>query len=243
MNLDPTPQDVLYPEDDGLPLSDNTKQLRLILTTLGALQALFRDDEVFVAGDLLWYPVKGSRESKAPDVMVVFGQDKRDRRSYLQWEEGNLGPQVTFEFMSESNSKHEVEVVKRDFYQKHGVEEYYVHDPDRGTLKGWLREGARLQPIESINGWVSPRLGIRFELVDGDLQLYYPNGEPVVTYVELMQQREQAQSRLEQARRRKEQVESQREQSRQKRRRLIAQLRSLNPEQLKALGIDLDMLD
>ena len=255
-----TPQDVLYPEDDGLPLSENTQQLRLILTTLGGLQALFRDDEVFVAGDLVWYPVKGSGENKAPDVMVVFGQDKRDRRSYLQWEEGNLGPQVTFEFVSNSNSEHEVEVVKRDFYQKHGVEEYYVHDPDRGTLLGWLREGDRLQSIESMNGWVSPHLGIRFELVGRDLQLYHPNGKPFITYSELMQQQEQTELRAEQAESQQTQTQLQLEQSELQRQqaelraeqaeRQLSQLNqlaerfsALSPEQLNALGIDPGLLE
>ena len=81
--LKPDP-DVLYPETDGLPLADNTIQFRLIATTQGGLDALFRNEPVFVAGDLLWYPVEHSSESKAPDVMVVFGRDKGDRRSYQQ---------------------------------------------------------------------------------------------------------------------------------------------------------------
>ncbi len=224
-----TAQDVLYPDDDGLPLSESTKHLRLILTAQNGLDALFSDKNVFVAADLLWYPVEGSSESKAPDVMVIFGQDKRDRRSYRQWEEGNLGPQVTFEFVSKSNSQHEVEGVKLDFYQRHGVEEYYVHDPDRGTLKGWLRQGGKLQPIESMTGWVSPRLGIRFELVDGDLQLYHPEGYRFAIGRELVEQVKQAEAQL--------------EQERQQRRKLTEQLSQLNPEQLQALGIDPDLLN
>ena len=45
--------DVLYPDSDGLPLADNTIQFRLITTTQGGLAALFRNEKVFVAGDLL----------------------------------------------------------------------------------------------------------------------------------------------------------------------------------------------
>ena len=41
-------------------------------------------------------------------------------------------------------------------------------------------------------GWVSPRLGIRFELVDGQLELYTPSGEKFATYLELAEQRRAA---------------------------------------------------
>ncbi len=233
--LIPTPQDIVYPETDGLPLSDNTKQFRLIMTTQGGLDALFRDQKVFVAGNLLWLPVEGSTESKAPDVMVIFGQDKRDRTAYKQWEENNFGPQVAFEFVSPNNSRQDVEVDKLHFYQRHGIDEYYIHDPDEGTLKGWSREGTWFQPIPNMNDWVSPLLGIRFELKGNDLQLYYPNGEPFETYPELMAQRQRERHEKEQQQQRAERAESRLEQ-------LSASLSNLTPEQLRALGIDPDLL-
>jgi hypothetical protein len=73
-----------YPEDDGKPMSDNTKQLRWIVVLFGNLCALFREmADVFVAGNHLWYPEKGHPENGyAPDVMVVFGRPKGDRSSY-----------------------------------------------------------------------------------------------------------------------------------------------------------------
>jgi hypothetical protein len=46
-----------------------------------------------------------------------------------------------------------------------------------------------------MEGWISPRLGIRFELERGALQLYRPDGERFATYVELMEQREQERQR------------------------------------------------
>ena len=49
----------LYPESDGFPMADNTVQFRLITTIVGGLSALFQErDDVFVVGDLLWYPRK-----------------------------------------------------------------------------------------------------------------------------------------------------------------------------------------
>jgi len=247
-----TTQDTLYPETDGLPLSDNTKQFRLMMTTQGGLDDLFKNEPVLVVGNLLWYPLQRNPDevkSTAPDVMVIFGQDKKDRTVYKQWEEGNLGPQVTFEFVSKNNSVQEVEVKKLAFYEKHGVEEYYIHDPEQGTLKGWLRQGERLEPIESMNGWVSPRLGIRFELVDGDLRLYYPNGKRFATYLETIEQWERAELERDRERQLKEQEQQRadreqqlREQAELERDRERKRAESL-AARLLALGIDPDELD
>jgi Uma2 family endonuclease len=189
---------VIYPESDGLPLSENTKQFRWIVTIQGGLDALFRaDPNVFVAGDLLWYAVEGSNIIRiAPDILVVFGRPKGERASYLQWLEGNIVPQVTFEVLSPGNRMGEL-ISKFKFYEHYGVEEYYVWDPDRGDLSGWLREGAELKPIPELHGWVSPRLKVRFELVDGDLQLCGPDNEKFATYVELAEQRKQSAARAE----------------------------------------------
>lgn len=89
----------VYPESDGKPMAENTKQFRWIVTIVGGLAALLRDNpNVFVAGDLLWYPLKENIEiCTAPDAMVVFGRPKGDRGSYAQANEDNIPPQVVFE--------------------------------------------------------------------------------------------------------------------------------------------------
>ncbi len=185
-------QQIIYPESDGQPIADNTKQFRWIVTIQGGLDALFKDDpNIFVAGDLLWYPVEGDNKTRiAPDAMVVFGRPKGDRGSYQQWREDNIPPQVVFEVLSPGNRLPEM-LNKLRFYERYGVEEYYMYDPDHEDLAGWLRSGDELREIETMAGWVSPRLGIRFESSDG-LEIYRPDGQKFATYVELEQQREEA---------------------------------------------------
>jgi Uma2 family endonuclease len=80
-----TPE-VIYPDSDGQPMADNTKQFRWIVTIKENLEWLFANDpNVFVAGDLLWYPVEGNNKTRvAPDILVVFGRQKGDRGSYKQ---------------------------------------------------------------------------------------------------------------------------------------------------------------
>src|SRR5438034_368854 len=84
------PRTPVYPESDGEPMAENTKQFEYITTVKGGLDAQFRaDPNVFVAGDLFWYPVEGDSSARtAPDVMVAFGRPKGHRGSYLQWREG-----------------------------------------------------------------------------------------------------------------------------------------------------------
>lgn len=153
----------------------------------GWLEALFADEPaVMVVGDLFWYPVEGSNATRtAPDLMVVFGRPKGHRGSYLQWAEANIAPQVVGEILSPGNRPGEM-ALKFQFYDLHGVEEYYIYDPDKGDLHGWIRRAGKLQIIETMQGWVSPRLGVRFELRDGLLDLSTPDGRHLETYVEVM---------------------------------------------------------
>lgn len=211
--------EIVYPDSDGLPMAENTKQFRWIVTIEGGLDVLFRDDpNVFVASDLLWYPVEGDPTIRmAPDAMVAFGRPKGDCGSYMQWRDGGVAPQVVWEVLSPGNRAGEMKA-KLLFYQKYGVEEYYIYDPDDGELSGYLRAGDQLRPIAAINGWVSPRLGVRLQLEGSELGLYYPDGRRFASYIELAAQAEAAQQQAEQERAR------------------AARL----AERLKALGVDPD---
>ncbi|NEQ41693.1 MAG: hypothetical protein F6K40_38110, partial [Okeania sp. SIO3I5] len=159
------------------------------------------DPNVFIAGDLFWFPKEKQPDIKqAPDVMVVFGRPQGDRGSYKQWEEDNIPPQVVFEIASPSNTITELEVTKLEFYSKYGVEEYYVYYPETGRLKGWRRQGKMMSEIAQMEGWVSPRIGIRFEKVGKELQIYRPDGERFATYLEILEQTEQERQNAQQER-------------------------------------------
>jgi Uma2 family endonuclease len=187
--------EIFYPENDGNPMSDNTKQFRWILTIQQNIDWLYANNpDVFVAGDLLWYPVQGNNKiAAAPDTMVVFGRPKGDRGSYKQWLEGDLAPQVVFEILSPSNSRIEMSK-KLLFYSLYDVEEYYVYDPDTNDLEIWIRGDRSLDSISEVHNWVSPRLGIRFDISD-ELQIYRPDGTKFYSYIEISQMLEQERQR------------------------------------------------
>ena len=183
--------EIEYPDDDGEPMSDNTLQFKWIVLIKENLEIVFRDNpNVFVAGNLLWYAVEGDPTIRtAPDAMVAIGRPKGRRGSYKQWEEGNIPPQVVFETLSPGNRPGELERKFR-FYQQYGALEYYIYDPDNGSFEAWLRSGSRLVKVESISGFVSPRLGTRFEPGSGpdNLTILRPDGKPFLTYLELTAQ-------------------------------------------------------
>jgi Uma2 family endonuclease len=222
----PKPKRVIYPETDGKPIAENTLQFRWIVTIQGGLDAQYADEpNVFVAGDLFWYPVEGENTIvQAPDIFVAFGRPKGFRGSYRQWEEGGIAPQVVFEILSPGNRAAEM-IRKFQFYERHGVEEYYVFNPDTLQLDGWLRREGVLKEIPKMEGWTSPLLKVRFEFKDDDLLIVGANGRPFATYLELAAQREQAERDKAQAERDKAQALLQVE-------KLQAQLRALgvNPE-------------
>jgi Uma2 family endonuclease len=189
------PQAIEYPDDDGNPMAENTLQFEWIVTIEGGLEAFYRNDpDVFVAGDLLWYPVEGKPKIRtAPDTMIAFGRPKGRRGSYKQWEEGGIPPQVVFEILSPGNRFGEM-LRKFRFYERHGVEEYYIYNPDTGSLEGYGRAKRGLKAIPKMAGFVSPRLGIRFEPGDGpnSLVIIRPDGQRFLSYVELMDRFESA---------------------------------------------------
>ncbi|MFM7189304.1 MAG: hypothetical protein ACKOX2_00605, partial [Microcystaceae cyanobacterium] len=76
-------REIIYPDSDGQPMADNTEQFEWIVLLKENLECLFaKAPQVFVGGDLLWYPVEGHPEIRvAPDVMVVFGRPKGRRGS------------------------------------------------------------------------------------------------------------------------------------------------------------------
>jgi Uma2 family endonuclease len=220
-----TQPEIIYPDSDGKPLANNTIQFRWIVEIKQNLDWLFAaDPNVFVAGDLFWYPVEGRNTIvNAPDVMVVFGRPKGDRLSYQQWKEGGIPPQVVFEILSPSNTKVEMDK-KLLFYDRYGVEEYYIYDPDSNSLQGWLRDENGLDVIPQMENWVSPRLKIRFVPSPDGLQLYRPDSERFLSYSAISQRLEQERQRVEQERQRAEQEHQRAEQAEQARRDAVPQL-------------------
>lgn len=199
MNAIP-PEKIYYPDSDGQPMADNTRQADEIVWLKTNLDELYADNpEVFVAMDLLWYPTEFHPEIRmAPDVLVAFGRPKGYRGSYRQWDEEDVTPQVVFEILSPGNRFGEM-MRKLDFYDQYGVEEYYLYNPETFDLTVWQRDALTgklaIVESESVVGWVSPLLGVRFDSPgDTEWVLYHPDGQPFRSPLEIRRELEQVQA-------------------------------------------------
>jgi Uma2 family endonuclease len=221
----PVNPQLLYPDSDGKPMADNTVQYDWIVRLVANLKHLFQGQTVFVAGDLLWYPRQVQAPpapSQAPDVMVVIGRPPGDRGSYKQWEEDNIAPQVVFEILSPSNSAREM-LSKQRFYQEYGVLEMFFYDPDSYEFWGLVRSHGDqdFAPVTALNfPWVSPTLGIRFEMFDDGLAVFTPNGERFKDPEDILTERDRAQQERDRA-------QQERDRAQQERDRAFAKLREL----------------
>jgi len=142
----------------------------------------------------------------APDVFVVLGTTKRDRMSYILWEEPK-GPDFVLEITSRSTRTKD-QGPKRGIYAFLGVREYFQYDPTHDYLVPAL-QGTRLvagsyqalPPTTLPDGTLvlhSDVLGLDVRLEEGTLHFYDPvTGQKLLSHAEI----EQALRVAEQARR------------------------------------------
>jgi Uma2 family endonuclease len=224
-----TKTEILYPDSDGEPRSWNTIQYQYIIAMQVGLDAMFAENpDVFIATNLLWYPVEGRPDIKnAPDVMVAFGRPKGDRGSYRQWEEDGVAPQVVFGIAPPGATIDEMRM-KRMFYDRYGVVEYFEYDPDLGNFDVWTRQKRALRNAFFSDEWRSPLLGVTFKLeINGGLTVCRPNGDRFLRPIEIRAMADLAEAWAERERRRADQ-------ERERADRLAAKLRELgfDPDQI-----------
>jgi Uma2 family endonuclease len=148
------PEDELhYPSGDGKPMAENDICRDLAYYCTDALGHRYANDPlVYVAGNNFIYYKEGyPRQCISPDVYVVFGAEKRPRRSYMAWKENGILPQVVIEITSASTWVEDER--KRPRYARMGVREYFQFDPHAEylypTLQGQRLVEGRYQPIRA----------------------------------------------------------------------------------------------
>lgn len=199
----PRPTKTEYPESDGKPMAETDTHRKLLMNTIAMLTDFFRDIiDVYIAGNLLFYYEEGDpSDSIAPDVFVVKGVPKGDRRTYKLWVE-KRAPSVVFEFTSRS-TRLEDTGNKKSLYAMLGVQEYFLCDPLGEylipPLQGFdLKRGdyIRMSP-ESDGALVSRELGLRLKLENHNLRLMdVKTGEALLTPAEAMEKARNAEAEV-----------------------------------------------
>jgi Uma2 family endonuclease len=159
-------------------MSETDLHRKLMIALLHALEEYYRDHRlVYVSGNVFIYyrDEAGSLQPVSPDIFVVFGVEKKDRRVYKLEEEGQA-PQVVIELTSTS-TKVEDFVAKHYIYARMGVREYFLFDPysetSHTTLRGFRLAGGEYTPMHGAS-LHSEVLGLELRVEDRLLRLYDP---------------------------------------------------------------------
>jgi len=177
------------PESDGKPMAETDKHRAQMIALLNALEEYYRPDpNTYVTGNILLHYRDETGEWKflAPDVVVVKGVEKKDRRSYIIEDEGKA-PDLIIELVSPS-TKVEDFGNKRVIYAGWGVKEYFLFDPTgellSGPLRGFRLEGNEYVPMMGAR-LRSEVLGLDLVVEQGRLRLYDPKtGKRLFTHEE-----------------------------------------------------------
>ena len=171
-------QEIFYPESDGKPMGETDYHIITIITLHQSLELFFKEiSDVRVFSDIMFYYEEGNlRKVIAPDVMVVRGVGKHLRRTFRLWEEKI--PEVVFEVSSRGTWKEDFQK-KFILYQKLGVKEYYIFDPEYDylvePLVAYHLKEEEFKEIKLKRGRVfSPALGLEIVDTGETLRLFNP---------------------------------------------------------------------
>lgn len=238
----------LYPDADGKPMAESDPTRDYLIYGVVALREYFQDrPDVYVSGNLFIYYRQGVPDAViAPDVFAVFGVEKKPRRSYKVWEEGNILPAFVLEITSKTTQEQD-EAEKPHKYQTMGVLEYFQYDPTgdylRPALKGLRLVEGRYQPIAATVlpagdlVLFSQALGLELRLTAGELRFYDPQtGQKLLSPEEKAAALQQTEQTLQQTEETLQQTEQALQQEAQIRREAVPRLLELglSPEQIAA---------
>jgi len=223
------------------------RQMNLLIESLD--YALRDRDDVFIGGNMFVYfselQVK-KNDFRGPDVFVVLDTVRRERKSWVVWQENGRTPDVVIELVSES-TEHVDRVDKMRIYARNmRVGEYFIYDPLSFRLDGFRLNTATCsyEPIEPDADGDLPcaqlglRLGIRHGCdahVETDWLRWLDNeGRPLPTKNEAAETRADAATKRADAEAQRAEAEAQRADAEATRaRELEARLAALEAKQKK----------
>lgn len=142
------PEDDL-PDSDGIPMDSERQALQMHLLAQSA-KHYFRDrPDVYVGANMFIYfspDQLKTHDFRGPDVFVVTGTTKKERRRWVCWLE-QKGPDVVIEILSPTTRAVDMTVKKEIYAGMLRVPEYFWYDPFSEELAGWVLVGAAYQPI------------------------------------------------------------------------------------------------
>lgn len=136
----PPPRGEDLPTSDGEPM-ETTRHREQMVLLIATLQDAWRSrDDYYVGGDMFVYYSElqaKHRDFRGPDVFVVMDTVKRERKSWVVWEEDGRAPDVVIELTSPSTEHIDHGDKMRVYARLLRVAEYYVFDPFTARLEAF----------------------------------------------------------------------------------------------------------
>jgi Uma2 family endonuclease len=221
----------LYSDEPPLETDFHRNQIDLLIRLLSYWWQARQD--FYISGNLtVYYNIQQlkSRDFLGPDVFVVLGAEKKDRRSWAIWEEGGKYPNVVIELLSSSTAQVDKGAKKSLYQDVWRLPEYYWFHPETLEFAGFHLVEGKYEPIAPTEQGHLPsqQLELALGIHERQLRWFTAAGELIPLPEEAEQQR------AEQAQQQAEQAQQQLAQERQARARLEAFVRSqgINPSEI-----------
>ena len=137
-NLPPRGEDLPWETDEPMDSKQHGDQMFLLVDTL---DLAWKDrQDYYAAGNMaIFYSETQAKKNdfKGPDVFVVLGTEKKERESWVVWEEDGKTPDVVVEILSETTAKVDRGEKKRIYASLLKVSYYYLFDPSTAELEGF----------------------------------------------------------------------------------------------------------
>jgi Uma2 family endonuclease len=223
------------------PTLETYRHLAQILLLLSCLEWWWQDrTDFFAAGNLsIYYNTRQlkTKDFRGPDFFVVLGTERKDRKSWVVWEEEGKYPNIILEILSDSTSAIDRGLKKQLYQDIFRTPEYFWFDPYTLEFAGFHLSNSyyeAIAPNEHGRLW-SQQLELFLGVHEEKLRFFTVNGELVPTPQEeankQTQEAQAARQLAEQERQRAEEAEALLASERQRFQNLEAQFR--------AFGIDL----
>ncbi|MGB3655180.1 MAG: Uma2 family endonuclease, partial [Rivularia sp. (in: cyanobacteria)] len=131
ISVTPPPTQYELPCDDGVPMETQRHKLQMdmLIDTLSPWLAMRNDG--YVGGNMFVYFSLAqirTQDFRGPDFFAVLGVPKKERLSWVVWEEGKA-PDVVIELLSESTAPRDKNEKKLIYQNQMRVPEYFWFDP------------------------------------------------------------------------------------------------------------------
>ena len=178
-------------ESDEPPL-ESSLHLHQIFLLISCLELLWQGrDDYFAAGNLTVYyklDQNKSPESRGPDFFVVLDTEKKDRRSWVVYNEEGVYPHVIVEILSNSTAGVDRTTKKAIYENIFRTPDYFWFHPYTLEFQGFsLVKGKYESLIPNDRGLLwSQQLGLFLGVHDQKLRYFTSSGELVPTPEEAM---------------------------------------------------------